>query len=858
MKRLMEKTISILLICIVFISMIPINVFAQQTIVFDEYNLEDVETAMDGTDIFINTALPKLINISLTELISTSLYNDLSASNFLIEIYSLTEDYSIVLKMLNIDNTPKNLSKVLIDYPEVSEKLKQFDNWNEVDLTDVSWNIKSRDDFMKAVSNSLLPFNDILYTFLCNGNYKTDIITINGDFGYKNAILPLLTSLKCPNILSEEEYVSLAKQDKNNMVKYILIPLLSKIEEISKMPMNELSDTLPNFAYFSESGEMNKCFEKLFSPITSIPIISLAIKLNIIDFKIDLKEMFSKALITSDTGIKITDMDFALLSQCGYLIDNTFVSDKPKAYLVILDWLITLLKENPDLFSKLQFGNMQDNMVDNMKDNCNSIEPLNKLLEKDNRELLHIVISLFVPQKIITDRFLDTFEITPTTINYTENLTREDFERMLVEIDPLINDFVKEFGGNYNLESLILTSIYSPQTLTELIVGIYETFENNDLTEVFNVLNIDISPKGVAKYLTEKTYLKAKVKLSGSNSWSEIKNQEINWGFYSGSRLGFEKALIASLRPLIPIFKMLLIEEEFYVFDSIVISGNDGYNSSIIPLLEALGCNNNDILSYSQYCRLAKGDNVLKYILKPVFNLIDNIANKPVYTLTQKLPNIITYLNNGGLGIAISNLLLPLTTLCEQLSIDINIDTFSQNTIDLNSLLKPILSQTGLVFKDIDFNNLSLIGTPTIKQSKSVLNGKYNSYTYIVSDQPAVLITIFRYFIETIQSPENATVITKMISSQEGSFGLYGEKIVNDLLNKSVDEAIEWLKDLLFSERVTIEEAIVEEYNPTIIYQEKEKDTTILKIIIGVSIPLIFICGSIFIIRKKKQKKVGK
>jgi hypothetical protein len=106
--------------------------------------------------------------------------------------------------------------------------------------------------------------------------------------------------------------------------------------------------------------------------------------------------------------------------------------------------------------------------------------------------------------------------------------------------------------------------------------------------------------------------------------------------------------------------------------------------------------------------------------------------------------------------------------------------------------------------------------------------------------------------------PENATVITKMISSQEGSFGLYGEKIVNDLLNKSVDEAIEWLKDLLFSERVTIEEAIVEEYNPTIIYQEKEKDTTILKIIIGVSIPLIFICGSIFIIRKKKQKKVGK
>jgi hypothetical protein len=157
-----------------------------------------------------------------------------------------------------------------------------------------------------------------------------------------------------------------------------------------------------------------------------------------------------------------------------------------------------------------------------------------------------------------------------------------------------------------------------------------------------------------------------------------------------------------------------------------------------------------------------------------------------------------------------------------------------------------------LSIKEINVNSLASIGTATTKQSKSISNGNFNTYTYIVADQPAVFITILRYFIETIQLPENTALIENALNSQDaGGFGSYGKDLVNNLTNKTVDEAIEWLKDLLFSERVVVEEEVVEDYNPTIIYQEKEENHTLAKVIIGIVISQIVIWIIIFLNRKR-------
>lgn len=225
-------------------------------------------------------------------------------------------------------------------------------------------------------------------------------------------------------------------------------------------------------------------------------------------------------------------------------------------------------------------------------------------------------------------------------------------------------------------------------------------------------------------------------------------------------------------------------------YNDLKLAGTNGYNSAIIPLLEALQCDN--VKSYSQYQKDVKNakDNLLLDILNPIAgdnsgSLLNKLVDAPFSTLMQVLPNIALYMDAHGLTQAITNLLAPVTSLIATINdvVDINdvitailgtdLGTYLGNllgvgkiNVDFNDLSKlnledyiiPIVNN--LVFAgsdnanlrqmrlaDIDWEKLIALGTITDYTSAATgSNGRYlTGRTVTDIDEGKVLITVLRY-----------------------------------------------------------------------------------------------------------------
>ena len=844
LTKLIVLCLCLVLTCSSFLSVCSVAVKGDYP---EGVTAEDALAAVGGTDRLLNSAVPLLMGSDLSSLVKPMIYSSETLSNVLVQTYLSFEQEGTDLSAIGIDTSVKGVADALSQYPEVSKKLKQYDSWSGVDLTGVNWGVNDKNGFAEAFGAIFSPLNDVLYMLLCSGELQiAPIIKIKGDDGYSNAVVPMLKALKCPDIISAQQFHTEAQTDKNSMVKNIILPILSFLEKALDAPAATLTDSLPSFAYFSESGEMEKCMGALMAPVKSNPLFEIAALLNLFDtemFNFDFETIMG-TLTSGMGGFQLAELDMASLSKCGSHNGTTFVSDQGKAYVVVMRWLVETLKLNPDLLTQLT-GAPADNGTQDF---------MNTILSKDTDAIVGAIIRLFSPSEPQGAEAMVYPTVNKTVVQYTPNLQKKDYERALSQMDDLLDDFVKEGGSYKDVESLLKSAIYSSANINSLLTGIYGAIEENGLADVLILLGVDTTPKGVAAQLTEYEYKNAANALKGADSWSEVSLKNVNWGFYTGSRKGFQNALAAVLRPLYPVMRMLLAEEDMVVLDSITIKGADGYNTAVIPLLEALGCESGDIKTYEKYKKNAHTDKVVEDILDPVFDLVDDIAEKPVDTLTEKLPNIIYFLNSGSLEKCIGNLLLPITSFTEGLSgvYDINLDmTALTAELDMNKLLGSMLEGTGMKIAEFDINKLSGMGTPEIRTSKQVVDGKKTQYTYIVADKTDVFMSLLRVLAKTIRLPGNENLLMGSMGDN-ASFETYSASLTEQFENMSEDEMIEWLFNLFFKERVKAELVFDEDYSPTIIYKEAEKNYTWLFVLCG----YLGLCAVVGIIIYANRKRL--
>lgn len=279
--------------------------------------------------------------------------------------------------------------------------------------------------------------------------------------------------------------------------------------------------------------------------------------------------------------------------------------------------------------------------------------------------------------------------------------------------------------------------------------------------------------------------------------------------------------------------------------EDLKIVGSNGYNSAIIPLLEAFKCSG--IKTYSEYkSDVSKAkDNLLLDILNPIAgasdnSLINKLLDKPFAVLCDLLPNIAMYLDAHGLSQLLDNLLAPITGLVEDIDkvldingivkaaagqdlngllsslinnalgtkVKLNVNLSDLSTINIESLIYPIVTALisgsdnetvkNLKLYKIDFNALIALGTKGTYTSKATgANGNYlTGKTLNNVDQGKVLITVLRYIAKTLTA--NATTLKNIILNIDGlkknkSYDLIASilsSVFNTLSTASADQLV--------------------------------------------------------------------
>ena len=216
--------------------------------------------------------------------------------------------------------------------------------------------------------------------------------------------------------------------------------------------------------------------------------------------------------------------------------------------------------------------------------------------------------------------------------------------------------------------------------------------------------------------------------------------------------------------------------------------GTNGYESAIIPILEAFMCDG--IKTYNEYVADYKkaSDNLLINVLTPVFNLVNDIIEAPATTLTSVLPNVAYFIDSNGLAQAIGNLLAPITSqdgiIGKLNSVGINIDELivtlagkplgdiitdamginvklTMNLSDLSTcniqdiilpLVKSILASKNIDIKIPDFTFAEIASHGTIETVASKAKNSNGQYTTkrVVANKGEVLVAVLRYVADVL------------------------------------------------------------------------------------------------------------
>ena len=691
---------------------------------------------------------------------------------------------------------------------------------------------------------------------------------------YGSLVKPLFEVLGAENIMDADKFAS--STESQQLIQGIIAPLASSLNKLYKAPASSLLMLIRNAAAYLDDNSIKKIVDIVLAPIYDFanglpPTTAIVITSKLDEIP---KKLGSNIIVSALNSIKaiqkyvvFPNIDWANLASCkspeevllliyGYAVDTVFGSP-------IISGLINSLAPGiTDIFTKLTPA-----------------------------EILRIVSELIGVVKSPTEVYWTFSEyagkitkkfVYPTGILGSEaNKAVDQLDDIVANVFPLLNELgVTDIEG---LSEIINDNLYTNEILTTIAKALYGALSKGTVADVLGYVQFDVSPKGYAAYLTDKsygkTYSSAAATLKKAKSWDDVKS--LNWGFKNGSskaETGFINGLAAILRPLNNVLAVLLkegkldsskldVEDIIYqlakegsteilknteyaatltyklkdgLFTLTVVSkaaekdvegtsntpktsvlkidikkitdglnnlindpnfGTNGYESAVIPILEAFMCKN--VKTYKQYnadYKKAK-DNLLIDILKPVFGLVDDIANNPFDTVTKILPNVAYFIDSNGVSQAVGNLLAPLTAkdgilgvlkdngidvddiiktifgkplgkiLTETLGlkkVKLNLDFNNLAAANLQDIVVPLAqsllkSKLGLNLPTFDFETIASHGTiKTVKSAAKNSKGKYTT-KQVKARQGEVLVAVLRYVSDVLI--KNAKPLKKLITN---------------------------------------------------------------------------------------------
>ncbi len=866
-NKIFRKAICVFL-CVAIMIM-PLTQAASALIVYPIGVTEaKADEAIGKTDILIESVISELTGGTLADLIMPELYQSNALSDIMVMIYQMMLEYESTMSSIGIDISVSGVASKLSAYPEVYAKLMQYSTttWAYVDLEGANWNLTDKYEFANAVAAILSPLNDVLYALLCNGTYSfgsflilNNLVSFSGDYGYENTIIPLLENFGCVYIKDAADFYEQAEADKNSMISNILLDLLYFAEEVLDAPAQMLSENLPNIVYFLLYGGFTDVMESLISP-AKVGVLGIDMTESLMSSLTetfedplsfseteDFDEMISS--LTGGTGFELAPLDFEQMAGCGTVVDGKVVAKTSDAYILILTFIIDTFKLNQDSIAAMA-GDEAGEIVNS----------LTSLFDIDTSDLITVIVNLLTSYSGSTNNYRWTYSNhTTTEVTYSTYVTSDNALTMVNGLDAVIDELMLETGAEESLSETISKAIYSNNLVTLLATTIYSLFATQEVSQIVSFLGIPTTTSGLASYLSASQFTAAKETLNSVSSWEELDGVEIDWGFEDGSKEGFITAATYVLLPLTEIFYMILAEGNITLFDAIDLYGSNGYETGIIPLLENFGVSADSIKTYEEYKATASTSQGITDILNSLCSLVDQLIAAPIYTATAIIPNIVYFLENGGLTNCIENLLYPITYIAETLGIGDILDTYLSDFTDIDVLdsLTAAIPEfiEGLSFESIDLTAYSSLGTLVEMSSKATYLGEATTRMYVQSDQSAVLVTLMRFLVDLMKLPGNDSFLTSLMAGMTSSnemFTSFTDGITTQLATMSTDETLSWFYSLFFQERVVEDEVEEEVYVPTIVY---EQESSISPAVLFAIFLIILSGGVILFLKKDKIKK---
>ncbi len=786
---------------------------------------EQISATIDKTDIIIKTFAESTKEGSLKNLVLPQIYKDEVLSSLAIGIYSAVEENADSISSLGLDISTKGVAKNLGAYPEVKEKLEKYDKWSEVSLENALWGVEDKESFTKAAAAVLSPFNDLLYALLCGGRYSVNaLIGFEGAKGYETAIVPTLKSLGCESVTDSSVFYAEAKENKNTMLENIIGDLFLLAERALDAPCDVLTDILPGIAYFLEEGGLDEAVATLIEPLRlQLFSISTFIKVETILSFIQDSESYTQNFtlnfndILASSGLKMAEIDLKEIASCGIVSDSgEIISDKAATFTLLLRWIVDTAKVNREL---LEEG------LDT--DSAEIKKIIDNLMAKDTDDIIELLVRLLNDTEGEYNNYAWTFTaFEALSVSYTQNLSKEKFRRVVDGIDELLDQVIAEGGEYKTVKEALSPEIYSNKLVSTLVCEIYGMLSGEELKAVGAIAGLDISPAALATELTEMRFSNTRYLLSRASSWKKVNANALTWGFRNGDKDGFIKAICAALRPMEDILAMVLCQGKIQLLGSIDVYGSNGYNTAVIPLLEALGCDSDSILTYEEYKKASEKGKGIEAIAETLVGLIERFLEKPVYTLTEILPNLLYFINSGGIEICLENLMYPFTALLKEVGMENMLDMSEMMNIDIESILSDMLkdNEFGIDISTLDINEYAKMGEAVTVKSKRAVGSEFADITYIKADQTAIMVSIMRFLAEIMKDPE-ANILGQLMGAAGDNemVASFVGGISEDLDSMTVDETVEWMYKLFFRERPIVEEPVQEDYLPTIIYEPESK-----------------------------------
>ncbi len=421
--------------------------------------------------------------------------------------------------------------------------------------------------------------------------------------------------------------------------------------------------------------------------------------------------------------------------------------------------------------------------------------------------------------KTKADYIIDNVDEIITAVLAMVNKDKAEDEKVNFSISETLTDLISGLFTNKTVTAL--AKALGGLDLNALLAGDKEAAEDEpDTLAEGDEAEIDVNAL-VAKF--------AGIDLSTYAQYADLTEDSVlDWGFEDGDKDGFVNAIVSLLAPLQPVIDFILAGEDLELLDGdVALIGYNGYDSAIIPILEALG---------AAPAALKDGDNALVATVNALLARVESLDS--VEAILNLIPGVLYFIKSNGLTTAVRNLLQPVLVILETIdpiyALNLNelIGGLTKDlgfTLNLDNLSFEAIFDILPAFIDLDLTELEEIIddvceviTPVAYKSASSLigeNGKKGAYGdyFDAADLVTVLVS---FALSWLQEGDNANDIVALIAGDDAEKAEEIAKYINGaiVIINGIDpeyEAINWaynfpdgFDEAIFESGITIQPTI--------------------------------------------------